>query len=116
MEDRLARTLKKAISFRDERDWEQFHDPKNLSEAICIESGELLEKFLWKTTGESKTPDEALLCDIKEEVADVMIFLLYLCDALNIDLLDAVENKLKLNQGRYPEEKARGKSKKYTEL
>ena len=116
MKDRLTRISEKVIHFRDERDWKQFHDPKNLSEAICIESGELLEKFLWKTTGESRTPDKALLRDIKEEVADVMIFLIYLCDTLNIDLLDAVENKLDANQGKYPEEKARGTSKKYTEL
>ncbi|MFC2047925.1 nucleotide pyrophosphohydrolase [Chloroflexota bacterium] len=116
MEDRLTAISKKVIRFRDERDWKQFHDPKNLSEAICIESGELLEKFLWKTSDQSRTPDKALVHDVKEEVADVMIFLIYLCDTLNIDLLAAVENKLKSNQEKYPKEKARGTSKKYTEL
>lgn len=116
MEDRLADVSKKVLHFRDERNWKQFHDPKNLSEAICIESGELLEKFLWKSIEESKTPDKALFLDIKEEVADVMIFLIYLCDTLNIDLLDVIEDKLKSNQGKYPKEKARGTSNKYTEL
>lgn len=116
MEDRLASISEKVIHFRDERDWEQFHDPKNLSEAICIESGELLEKFLWKTIDESRNPNEVLLRDIKEEVADVMIYLICLCDSLNIDLMDAVGNKLKLNQAKYPKDKAKGTNKKYTEL
>jgi NTP pyrophosphatase (non-canonical NTP hydrolase) len=116
MEDRLTLITQKALQFRDNRDWKQFHDPKNLAEAICVESGELLEKFLWKAVEESRTPDKALLRDIKEEVADVVIFLIYLCDTLDIDLIDAVENKLKSNQVKYPEEKARGTNKKYTEL
>ena len=116
MEDRLANVMAKVIRFRDDRDWKQFHDPKNLSEAICVESAELLERLLWKTCEQTQSLNEAELGAISEEVADVMIFLLCLCDALQIDLLDAVEAKLKLNEQKYPEGKARGTSKKYTEL
>lgn len=116
MEDRLANIARKVIEFRDERDWKQFHDAKNLSEAICVESAELLEKLLWKTREEAQSLNEAELSGIRDEIADIMIFLVYLCDALNLDLLDAVENKLEINRAKYPEDKARGTSKKYTEL
>ena len=116
MEDRLADVSAKVIRFRDERDWKQFHDPKNLSEAICVESAELLEKLLWKTCEQTQSLDQAELGAISEEVADVMIFLLCLCDALQIDLLDAVESKLEINRAKYPPDKARGTAKKYTEL
>lgn len=116
MEDRLTRILQKAIQFRDERDWKQFHDPKNLAEAICVESGELLEKFLWMSADKSYIPGSRKLEEIKEEVADIMIFTMYLCDTLNIDLPQAVERKIESNAKKYPVEKARGTSKKYKEL
>ena len=116
MEDRLADITKKVIQFRDERDWKQFHDPKNLSEAICVESGELLEKFLWKTCDQAQHLTEAELRGVSDEIADIMIFLLALCDALELDLVDAVERKLEINEKKYPPERARGTSKKYTEL
>jgi NTP pyrophosphatase (non-canonical NTP hydrolase) len=116
MEDRLAHISKKVIQFRDERDWKQFHDPKNLAEAICVESGELLEKFLWMSSDKSYIPGSRKLEEIREEVADIMIFTMYLCDTLNIDLLQAVERKIESNAKKYPVEKARGISKKYKEL
>ena len=116
MEDRLTRILRKAIEFRDERDWKQFHDPKDLAEAICVESGELLEKFLWMSADESRVRDGHQLEEIKEEVADIMIFTMYLCDALNIDLPQAVERKIESNADKYPVEKARGTSRKYKEF
>ena len=116
MEDRLADIAKEVIQFRDERDWKQFHDPKNLSEAICVESAELLEKLLWKTPEETKSLNQTELNGVREEIADIMIFLIYLCDAFNLDLLDAVASKLEVNKAKYPKEKARGTSKKYTEL
>jgi len=116
MEDRLADITKKVIYFRDARDWKQFHDAKNLSEAICVESAELLERFLWKTSEEAQSLSAAELKGIREEIADVMIFLICLSDALHIDLLEAVEAKLSLNEQKYPEDKARGISRKYTEL
>jgi len=116
MQDRFAAITKEVLQFRDARDWKQFHDPKNLSEAICVEAAELLEKFLWKTREEGQSPSDAELNGIREEVADVMIFLICLCDVLGIDLLDAAQAKLKLNEAKYPQDRARGTSKKYTEL
>jgi len=116
MDDKLSRILEIILEFRDERDWGQFHDPKNLAEAISIESGELLEKFLWMTTDESKRLDSAKLDRIKEEISDIVIFALYLCYDLNIDLLKAIENKIEMNRKKYPVEKSRGSSRKYTEI
>jgi dCTP diphosphatase len=116
MNDRLSKISQKAIQFRDERDWKQFHDPKNLAEAISIESGELLEKFLWMTTNESVSPEAHKMGEIKEEIADIMIFLMYLCNSLNIDLPEAVEEKIEINRKKYPIEKARGTHKKYKEF
>jgi len=116
MKDRLTDIMKTVIEFRDERDWKQFHDPKNLSEAVCVESAELLEKLLWKTPEEARNLNQTELSSVREEIADIMIFLIYLCDAFQFDLLDAVANKLELNKAKYPKEKARGTSKKYTEL
>ncbi|MBJ7531736.1 MAG: nucleotide pyrophosphohydrolase [Dehalococcoides sp.] len=87
MEDRIEQISQKAITFRDARDWKQFHDPKNLAEAIAIEAGELLEHFLWiKNTDESYQLEPHKLESVKEEVADIMIYLLYICDSLNIDI------------------------------
>jgi len=116
MNDRLSKISQEVIQFRDERDWKQFHDPKNLAEAISIESGELLEKFLWMTTNESVSPEAHRLGEIKEEIADIMIFLLYLCNSLDIDLSEAVEEKIKINSKKYPVEKARSTHKKYKEF
>jgi NTP pyrophosphatase (non-canonical NTP hydrolase) len=108
--------VRRVIQFRDERDWRQFHDPKNLAEAICIESGELLEKFLWIPSDKSHEIDSKKLGEIKEEIADIMIFLLYLCNGLNIDLSQAIERKIEMNEKKYPIEKAKGSSKKYKEF
>lgn len=116
MEDRLSVISKKVIQFRDARDWKQFHDPKNLAEAISIESAELLEKFLWTTTDKSYDMDNQNLENIKEEIADIMIFLIYLCNGLDIDLAQAVESKIEINEKKYPVEKAKGSSKKYKEF
>lgn len=112
----LDEMVKRVIQFRDERDWHQFHDPKNLAEAICIESGELLEKFLWVPSDKSHEIDSKKLDEIKEEIADIMIFLLYMCHGLNIDLSQAVERKIEINDKKYPVEKAKGSSKKYKEF
>ena len=116
MEDKLVMISRKALQFRDARDWKQFHDPKNLAEAICIESAELLEKFLWSTTDKSHEIDNQKLKEIKEEIADIMIFLMYLCSGLNIDLVQAVENKIEINAKKYPIENAKSSSKKYSEF
>ena len=108
--------IEKVIEFRDTRDWKQFHDPKNLAEAISIEAGELLGKFLWMTTDESKKVDNVKLEKIEEEISDIFIYIIYLCNTLNIDLLHEVENKIAINRIKYPVEKSKGSNKKYTEL
>ena len=117
MEDRLSNLSEKAIQFRDARDWKQFHDPKNLAEAISIEAGELLENFLWlKNIDKSYSLNSSKLKNITEEVADIMIYLLYLCDALKIDLTQAVVDKIEINEKKYPVDKAKGNSKKYKDF
>jgi len=116
MTDRLNELRDRIISFRDERDWKQFHDLKNLAEAISIEAGELLELFLWKSTTEAGDVSEADGSRVRDEVADIFIFLIYFCHEAGIDLLDAVTSKLSVNQAKYPVEKARGRSDKYSEL
>lgn len=104
------------LKFRDMRDWKQFHDPKNLAEAISIEAGELLEHFLWKTTEESKRLPQKDLRQISQEMADILIFLIYLGTELNIDLFSAVKRKIETNERKYPSQKSRGTSKKYSDL
>jgi NTP pyrophosphatase (non-canonical NTP hydrolase) len=104
------------IKFGADRDWKQFHDPKNLAEALAIECGELLEVFLWKDCGQSRELTGRETEMVREEVADIFIFLVYLADSLGIDLLDAVQAKIQENEMKYPKEKARGSSKKYSEL
>ncbi len=106
----------KIISFRNERDWAQFHDPKNLAEALSIEAGELLENFLWKTTEQSRNLTAEELKNVKEELADIFIFLTYLSEEYKIDLLKEVESKIAVNEVKYPVEKARGSNKKYMQL
>jgi len=116
MSDKLAEIIAEALAFRNERDWERFHDPKNLAEAISIEAGELLENFLWVTTDESREMEGTKLNRIKNEVSDILIYVIYLCQALNIDLIKEVRNKLQMNRQKYPVEKSKGSSKKYTEF
>ena len=108
--------VKKIIEFRDERDWSQFHCPKNLAEAINIEASELLEIFLWMTTEQSKKLGEAEIQNLKNEIADIFIFMTYLCHHFGIDLLDSVYEKIEKNSVKYPISKSKGSSKKYNEL
>ena len=103
-------------AFREERDWAQFHDPKNLAEAISIEAGELLELFLWKTTEESSSLSPRELERLEEEVADILIFLMYLAGSFNINLLEAAMKKLETDEKKYPVEKSKGTSTKYSEF
>ena len=112
----LESIQQKIITFRNERDWAQFHDPKKLAEALSIEAGELLENFLWKTTEQSRNLTADELRNVKEEIADIFIFLTYLSEEFKIDLLKEVENKISVNEARYPVDKAKGSAKKYTVL
>lgn len=96
--------------FRDERDWQQFHNPKDLSVALSIEAAELLEVFLWKQ------PEDADRQKIKEELADVFAYAFLLADACQLDVKDIVMAKIRLNEQKYPVDKSRGNAKKHTEL
>src|ERR1035437_8077152 len=96
--------------FRDERDWAQFHNPKDMAEAICIEASELLEHFLWKRPQESLDVAAAHKEDISDEMADIAIYLFELADNLDVDLLHAMQNKLAKNAVKYPVSKAKGKN------
>lgn len=115
-ESELATIQKEIVAFRNARDWAQFHDPKNLAEAMSIEAGELLEIFLWKTAEQSKCLSAEELKNVKEELADIFIFMTYMCEVYSIDLLDAVKKKIAINEVRYPIEKAKGSNKKYSQL
>ena len=98
------------IHFRNERDWEQFHNPKDLSLAISIEAGELLEQFLWKN------PKDAKREEVKEELADIFAYAFLLADKYDFDVKEIVLEKIKKNGEKYPVEKAKGTAKKYTDL
>jgi NTP pyrophosphatase (non-canonical NTP hydrolase) len=102
-------------AFAAERDWEQFHSPKNLAMALAVEAAELLEQFQWLSEDESAAPGDARRARIEDELADVLIYLVRLADRLGIDLEAAVGSKLALNRSRYPAERVRGSASKYDE-
>lgn len=117
MDNDLKDILERLLKFRKERDWEQFHRPKELAISIVLEAAELLEEFQWKTDKEiKKYLNEGGLENVKEEVADIAIYLLLLSNDIGIDLLDAIREKLKKNEEKYPVEKAKGSAKKYNKL
>lgn len=103
-------------TFAAERDWEQFHSPKNLATALSVEAAELLEHFQWLTDEQSRALPPEKRDSVAEEVADVLLYLLQLSDKLAIDPLDAARKKLGINAKKYPVERAKGTSKKYSEL
>lgn len=98
------------VAFRDERDWSQFHNPKDLAIAIAAESGELLECFLWKSADEAKQEK------IKEELADVLAYSFLLAHRCGLNVVEIMQAKIKKNGEKYPVEKAKGTAKKYDEL
>jgi dCTP diphosphatase len=102
--------------FARDRDWEQFHSPKNLAMAVAAEAGELLEHFQWLSESQSRelTPPQRELAAL--EMADVLLYLVRLADRLEVDLLEAAQRKIALNAEKYPIDKARGHSRKYTDL
>ena len=103
-------------NFAAERDWDQFHSPKNLAIAIGVESGELLEHFQWLTAEQSANLPESELAKVRLELADVFLYLVSLSDKLGVDLVAAAFEKLEINAKKYPVELAKGSAKKYTEL
>ena len=96
------------IKFQKERDWKKFHTPENLAKSISIESGELLEHFQW-----GKDWD---ICEVSDEQADVLIYCFYMADALDLDIKEIILNKMEKNAIKYPIDKSKGNSKKYTEF
>lgn len=113
--DQLS-SLRNALRvFAKDREWDQFHSPKNLAIAVSVEAAELLEHFQWLKTNEEAL-DSATRGRVAEEMADVLLYLIRLADKLDVDLLGAAAQKMKANARKYPVEKSRGSSKKYTEL
>ena len=114
--DSLEHLRKQIAAFAAERDWDQFHNPKNLSTAVAVEAGELIEHFQWLTPEQAENLPTAAREDVALECADVLLFLIRLCDRLDIDLAAAAERKLGLNAKKYPVDKSRGRSTKYDKL
>lgn len=110
--DALRASLRR---FTAKRDWEQFHSPKNLAIALSVEASELLEHFQWVTETESQRFTRYKLNQVRDEIGDVLIYLVRLADKLEIDLLDAATQKIRKNARKYPVHKVRGSSKKYSE-
>ena len=109
----LAQALRR---FADERDWDQFHAPKNLAMALSVEAAELLEHFQWLGEDESRRLPPEKLAQVSDEMADVLLYLVRLADKLDVDLVAAARRKMQVNAQKYPPERARGTSRKYTEL
>ena len=106
----ISELTQKLIAFRDARDWKQFHNPKDLAVALSIESAELLEAFLWKSS------EEASKDKIKEELADVLAYALLLANECELDVTEIVSAKIEANNLKYPVDKAKGSAKKYNEI
>ena len=114
----IAQLKRRVLKFSRDRDWEQFHAPKNLSMALAAEAAELMEHFLWSTPEQSRAiaQDPAKRAKIAEELADVVIYALEFANATGLDVAAAIEAKMAANAAKYPVEKARGRADKYTEL
>jgi NTP pyrophosphatase (non-canonical NTP hydrolase) len=111
--DKYNKVIKELMEFRNDRDWEQFHDSKNLALAISIEAAELNELFLWKKDSEV---EDVKIERLKEELADILTYSMMLAEKHNLDIFDIVSEKIKKNALKYPVEKAKGTAKKYNEL
>jgi NTP pyrophosphatase (non-canonical NTP hydrolase) len=101
--------------FAAERDWEQFHSPKNISMALSVEVAEIVEHFQWMTEQQSRELSGDKKLEVSQELADAFIYLVRLADQLDVDLLDAADNKLQVNEAKYPADRVRGSSRKYTD-
>jgi len=112
----IREITEKIKKFRDDRDWMQFHDPKNMAVSIILEASELLEHFQWKTTEEVEQYIKQNRAEIKDEIADTALYLFELADNLGINLIEAIEEKIKKNEMKYPVEKSRGRHTKYNKL
>jgi len=112
----MEELIRKLREFATERDWDQFHSPKNLSMALAVEVAELMEHFQWLTEEQSRNINSEMLRKVREEIGDIQIYLIRLADKLGISPLEAAVDKLEINRKKYPPEKARGTAKKSTEF
>jgi len=116
MPDPLLELRDSLRAFATERDWDQFHSPRNLATALAVEAAELLEPFQWLTEEQSRNLDAGTRAAVEEELADVLLYLVRLADKLEVDLQAAARAKIVKNAGKYPVDKARGSSRKYDAL
>lgn len=116
MDNDLQALTQSLRDFAQARDWAQFHSPKNLASALSVEAAELLEHFQWLTEEQSRNLSAPKTAAVAAEAADVLLYLLQLCDKLGIDLMAAARSKLIVNGEKYPVERAHGSSRKYTDL
>ncbi len=116
MNQNIEELTKRIISFRDARDWKQFHNPKDLALSLVLEASEVMEHFQWKSKEEMDGYVVEHKEDIGEELADVLYWVLLMGHDLKIDVLDALDKKMKKNEDKYPVDKAKGKHNKYTNL
>lgn len=112
----LTDLTKRIISFRNARDWEQFHNPKDVALSLVLEATEVMEHFQWKNAEEMKNYIKTNKAEIGEELADVLYWVLLMSHDLDIDVLDALEKKISKNEEKYPVEKAKGTHTKYNKL
>ena len=113
--DGLSRLRGALRKFADERDWDQYHSPKNLASALSVEAAELLERFQWLTEDQSRKLPPEELQKVREEKADVLNYLVRLADKLDVNLLEAAREKIELNALKYPADQVRGSAKKYSD-
>lgn len=112
----LKELAEQIVKFRDQRDWKQFHRPKDLALSLVLEAGEVLELFQWKNEEEAEEVVQSKKEDLSDELADALYWILLMSEDFSIDLKQALERKMEKNSAKYPIEKAKGSSKKYTEL
>jgi NTP pyrophosphatase (non-canonical NTP hydrolase) len=116
MSAEALRVLQQRLAeFAAARDWQQFHSPKNLAMALSVEAAELVEEFQWLTEEQSRRLDDERRERVRLELADVFIYLLRITDVLGVDLLQAADDKIALNEQKYPAERVRGDARKYTD-
>ena len=116
MADSLDQLAQRLRAFAQARDWGQFHSPKNLASALIVEAGELLEHFQWLTEDQSRNLDAVKKQEVAMEMADVLLYLIQMGNELGVNLVDAAQQKIDLNDKKYPVDQAKGSSKKYDEL
>ena len=115
MSEPLRALQQRVAAFAAARDWDQFHSPKNLAMALSVEAAELVEEFQWLTEAQSKALDAERRERVRLELADVFIYLVRVADKLGVDLLQAAEDKIELNERKYPADRVRGDARKYDE-